>query len=294
VETPEEETGVGQILGRLIRYADKVFGLSGKILSFLSDHRLQPRIPTPVLVQTALILFWARLGSLNSLETVKKGGRWKRWLGRGISSVDTVGRTYAGLSREGLREGLLHVYVRLKRNQALPSLRGWDLAVVDGHEHHVSYQRHRSGCLRRTVHLERDDRVQFYPRQVTLLLVSGNLLLLLDLEPQRSGEDEVTTALRLLRRVLEPYPRAFQIVLADALYAQAPFLSFLLGHLKHAVVVLKDERRDLYQDACELFRLVAPENGRYRSRDCLWWDVRDLNSWSQVSAPLRVVRSQET
>jgi hypothetical protein len=247
-----------------------------------------------VLVQSALILFWTRLGSLNALETVKKATFWKRWLGREMSSVDTLGRVYAGLRVEGLRKGLQHVYTRLKRNKALPGMRGWDVAVLDGHESHTSYRRHCSGCLRRTVHLESGDRVQFYHRQVTLMLVSEKLHLLLDLEPQRPGEDEVATALRLLGRVLAAYPRAFQILLADGLYAQAPFLNFLLARGKHAVVVLKDERRDLYQDAQGLFRLTPPQSGRYRSRECLWWDVHDLTSWPQVTAPLRVVRSQET
>jgi len=264
------------------------------VLSGISDGRLQPRIRTPVLVQSALILFWTRLGSLNALETVKKATFWKRWLGREMSSVDTLGRVYAGLRVEGLRKGLQHVYTRLKRNKALPGMRGWDVAVLDGHESHTSYRRHCSGCLRRTVHLESGDRVQFYHRQVTLMLVSEKLHLLLDLEPQRPGEDEVATALRLLGRVLAAYPRAFQILLADGLYAQAPFLNFLLARGKHAVVVLKDERRDLYQDAQGLFRLTPPQSGRYRSRECLWWDVHDLTSWPQVTAPLRVVRSQET
>ena len=103
------------------------------------------------------------------------------------------------------------------------------------------------------MHLESGDRVQFYHRQVTLMLVSEKFHLLVDLEPQRPGEDEVTTALRLLERVLAAYPRSFQIVLADSLYAQAAFLNFLLAHGKHAIVVLKDERRDFYRDAQSLF-----------------------------------------
>ncbi len=268
--------------------------MSGKVLSSLTDGRRQPRIRTPVLVQSALILFWTRLGSLHALETVKQAHFWKRWLGREMSSVDTLGRVYADLRVEGLRKGLHHVYTRLKRNKALPGMRGWDVAALDGHESHASYRRHCAGCLKRTVHLESGDRVQFYHRQVTLLLVSEKIHLLLDLEPQRPGEDEVTTALRLLGRVLSTYPRAFQIVLADSLYAQAPFLNFLLAHGKHAVVVLKDERRDLYRDAQGLFALTPPQKGCYRSRDCQWWDVTDLRSWPQVQAPLRVVRAQET
>lgn len=58
-------------------------------------------------------------------------------------------------------------------------------------------------------------------------------------------------------------------------------------------MVLKDPRRDLYQDAFGLFQLVAPKPGQFRSRDCQWQDVEDLRSWPQVQAPVRVVRSQE-
>ena len=118
--------------------------------------------------------------------------------------------------------------------------------------------------------------------------------LLLDHEPQRPGEQEVETALRfLLARVIPAYPRAFDVVLADALYAEAPFFNFLLAHGKHALVVLKDERRNLYQDATGLWEQEAPQPGNYRSRQCRWWDFPDLLTWPQVQAPVRVVRSLE-
>ncbi len=125
-------------------------------------------------------------------------------------------------------------------------------------------------------------------------MTGSELRILLDLEPQRPDEDEVTTARRLLDRVLARYPRAFQLLLADGLYAQAPFFNLLLAHGKHALVVLKDERRDLYQDACGLFVVTPPEPGKYRSRHCQWWDVSDLTTWPQVNAPVRVIRSRET
>ena len=117
--------------------------------------------------------------------------------------------------------------------------------------------------------------------------------LLLDHEPQRPGEEEVATALRLLARVIPAYPRAFDLVLADALYAEAPFFNFLLAHGKHALAVLKDERRNLYQDVAGLFDHEAPQPGSYRSRQCHWWDFPDLLTWPQVRAPVRVVRSLE-
>jgi len=244
--------------------------------------------------QAALVLFWARLGSLHALEMVRGASFWKRWLGRPVGSADTMGRVHALLENQGLREGLQHVYRRLKRNKALRGVGGWDVAVLDGHESHASYRRHCAGCLERTLHTRDGERIQFYHRQVTLMLCCEKMHLFLDLEPQLPGEDEVAAALRLLKRVFEAYPRAFQLLLADSLYARAPFLNFLIDHGKQVLVVLKEERRDIYQDVMGLLPLTPPQKGQHGSRDCLWWDVPHLTSWAGVSVPLRVVRSEET
>ena len=289
------------VLRRLIAYSEKIFSLSADILTQVSDRRLEPRIPAAAVVKSALVLFSARMGSINAWAQI--GGRahfWQSWLGALACSADALGRVHALLDADGLRQGIHQVYERLKRNKALPDLYGLGVVVLDGHENHASYLRHCSGCLERTIHGEKGDRIQFYHRQVTLLLLPGAppgreaVRLLLDQEPQRPGEDEVQTALRLLTRVIPAYPRAFTLVLADALYAQAPFFNFLLAHGKHALAVLKDERRDLYQDLAGLFQHVAPQPGRYRSRQCCWWDFPDLLSWPQVQTPVRVVRSLET
>jgi Transposase DDE domain len=274
--------------------------LAEKILEKVTDQRPQPRVPTVVALKATLVMFWARLGSLHAVETVSTACFWQHWLDRPLCSIDTIGRIHAQLSADDLRRGIHHVYERLKRNKALPLNLGHDVSVLDGHESHASYRRHCSGCLERILRTEQGERTQFYHRHVTLMLLPGALLgraplrLLLDAEPQRPGEDEVATALRLLERVLTAYPRAFDLVLADALYAQAPFFNFLLARGKHALVVLKDERRDLYQDVRGLLALVQPRQGRYLSRQCLWWDFPDLSSWPQVKARLRVIRSQET
>ena len=252
------------------------------------------------MVKSATVLFWARLGSLNAWEQLNHTSVFKTWLAEKPASADTLGRVHAGLEADGLRAGLRHVYDCLKRNKALPDDQGWAIAVVDGHESSASYLRCCPGCLERTLHTSGGDRTQYYHRQVTLMLLPGApsgrqpLRLLLDAEPQRAGEDEVTTALRLLKRALSTYPRAFDLVLADALYATAPFFNFLLQRGKHALVVLKDERRDLYQDVAGLLDQTPSQPGSYRDRQCCWWDFSDLHSWPQVQAPVRVVRSLET
>lgn len=288
------------ILRRLIAYSEKIFGLSQKVMAPLSDQRPQPRISTAAVVKSATVLFWARLGSLHAWELTAGAPFWKQWLGEASGSADTLGRVHALVDADGLRQGIHHIYDRLKRNKALPDVQGLAVAVLDGHESHASYLRRCSGCSQRTVPAAGSDRMQFYHRQVMLMLLPGAppgrdpIRLLLDLEPQRPGEDEIATALRLLDRVIRAYPRAFDLVLADALYATEPFFNFLLARGKHALVVLKDERRNLYRDVAGLLQSVAPQPGCYRSRPCCWWDFADLLSWPQVNAPVRVLRSLET
>lgn len=286
-------------LHRLIRHAEKIFHLS-ELVAGIGDLRPKPRIATALVLKAGLVMFWARLGSLNALQTVAAARFWRRWLGGRMASADTIGRVQASVEAGPLREALREVYTRLKRNKALPLNLGLGVAVLDGHEQHASYRRHCPGCRRRIITTEHGERIQYYHRQVTLMLLPGTcpdrkpLRILLDCEPMRADEDEVATALRLLTRVLAAYPRAFDLVLADALYATAPFFNFLIGRGKHALVVLKDERRNLYQDVAGLFSHVQPQRAQRGNRDCLWWDFPDLVSWPQVKTPLRVVRSLET
>lgn len=284
---------------RLIAYAEKIFRFSQDLVAPITDRRLQPRIATATIIKAAAGMFWARMGSLNAWELSAQSRFWNKWLQVSMPSADTMGRVHALADPARFRDAIHAAYTCLKRNKALPDHCGISVAIVDGHESHSSYLRHCAGCLQRTIHSEGGDRVQYYHRQVTLLLVPGApagrnpLRLPLDHEPQRSGEDEVATAMRLLERVIARYPRAFDLVLADALYAKAPFFNFLRARRKHVLTVLKDERRNLYQDAAGLFPAVAPTTGCYRSRQCQWWDFPDLLSWPEVNTPVRVVRSLE-
>jgi len=299
VETPPGKEGL-TILRRLIAYSEKVFQFSETVIAGVLDRRSLPRIPTALVVKSVVALFWARMGSLNALELTAHSRFFRDWFGESVCSADSIGRVNALMDAAGLRRGIHHIYDQLKRNKALPDHYGIGIAVLDGHESHASYLRHCSGCLERTIHIGKTDRIQYYHRQVTLMLLPAArpggqpIPLLLDHEPQQPEEGEVATALRLLKRVIDSYPRAFDLVLADGLYATAPFFNFLLARGKHALVVLKNENRNLYQDAAALFASVPPQQGSFRSRKCLWWDFADLHSWPQVNAPVRVIRSLET
>jgi hypothetical protein len=240
-------------------------------------------------------MFLTRLGSLNALVQTRPQRFWSRWLGADLPSADTLGRVATQLDMAGLRLVQQQVYARLKRGKALPPpAHGLIAAVLDGHESHATFRRHCAGCLTRKLHTAAGDRTQYYHRHVSLQLVGADWTLLLDAEPQRPGEDEIAAALRLLERALPAYPRAWDVVVADGLYADPRVFNFVWAQGKDVLAVLKDNHPALREDARSLFETTAPVAGRYGTRACQWWDLGGFTTWPQVAAPIRVVRSLET
>lgn len=283
------------ILRRILAYARKVLRWEDS-LDAVSDDRRRPQIATSVIVRAVVVMFLGRLGSLNALEQTKPSRFWLRWLGKSMPSADSIGRICSLMDVGGVRSVLHEVYTRLKRMKALvPPKHGLMLAVVDGHETTASRKRCCSGCCQRILHTIQGDVVEYYHRYVALRLVGQDLSLMLDAEPVRPGEDELAAARRLVERALEMYPRAFDVVAGDALYANSDWFDFLVGRGKHALAVLKNNRPNLIEDAKSLFGILAPHvdvNCGKRRRRC--WDCDTFTSWPAVSAMVRVVRSLET
>lgn len=281
------------ILRRILGYARKVLGWEGP-LDVVRDRRRQGRIPTPVILRSVVVMFLSRLGSLNALEQSRPSQFWRRWLGRAMPSADTVGRVCARMEPGDVRAVQHRVYSRLKRIKALPPLAGGlTVAVLDGHESHASYRRHCDACLSREIQTGETTRTQYYHRHVTLLLLARDLALPLDAEPIRRGEDEIAAALRLLRRVIENYPRAFGVVAGDALYADSRFFNYVVSKGKDVIAVLKDDRRDLLVDARSLFEQETPVSFSRSHVACRCWDIEGFTTWTQVHSPVRVIRSLE-
>ena len=238
-----------------------------------------------------------RLGSLNALEQTRgHRGVWRRILGPGgrVPSADTLARVQALFEPDDIRDVLAHHYARLKRSKALGAHRHGLLAlVIDGHESTASYRRCCAGCLKREIATTSGTRTQYYHRYVAGMLVGDGFELLLDEEPQRAGENEVAAAIRLLQRVHLRYPRAFDIVLADGLYAQVPFFRTVLALGKDVIAVLKREELDLTREVHSLCKIVPFQEHTVASTHRRCWDLGDL-PWGDLERTVRVVRSEET
>jgi len=262
----------------------------------IRDGRIKPQISTSVVAKSALIMFLTKKGSLNALEQTKGFPFWEKWIESSLPSADTAGNVFSKMNCDDLRLAIHKIYNRLKRNKNLKPIfpNGLFALIVDGHESSSSYDFCCNDCLKRTIHADGGDRIQYYHRNVTAVLLCGDFPLLLDVEPQKPGEDEVAAATRLIDRVVKNYPRSFDLVLADGLYTRADFFEMVLSHGKDVLTVLKDERRDIFKDAIGLFENTEPDIKQIGKKEIQCWDEDHFTTWPQGKREMRVIRSVET
>jgi Transposase DDE domain len=155
--------------------------------------------------------------------------------------------------------------------------------------------RHRccSQCLQRRLLVKGEEVIEYYHRGVVFYLVGFRTAIPLDVEMLQPGEGELTAAQRLLPRVVQSYGRFFKVVLADALFFNAPFFNLCLTLGKEVITVLKDEDRVLFQDALGVFSLTAPQVWEEPNQKIRAWDAEGFTSAERIQVPLCVLRTEE-
>jgi hypothetical protein len=282
------------MMGRFCRYIDKVFQF-GQLLRTLRDARRQPVIPTCAVFASAFTMFATTRHSLNRLEKeLRLPARLRGIVGPRLPSADSIGRVFALLDSQPVRQMLSSINHRVRRNKALGEGGRLQIAAVDGHEFFCSRKRCCPHCQTRTVHLKQGSVTEYYHRGVVCHLIGHELALPLDVELLEPGEGEETAARRLLERVFALYSRFIDVVAGDALYFDAPFINFCREHHKHAIVVIKGDQRLLLQDAQGLFSQQTPGRWEEPRRSVRFWDQEGFTSAEGVQTPLRVLHTEET
>ena len=146
---------------------------------------------------------------------------------------------------------------------------------------------------------KKQKRIQYYHRYVFAQINGPKFNTLLDLEPIRPKEGEAEAALRLLGRMRRIYGmRFFDAVTMDGWYVQGPFLNAVEKLGWSWVVVLKQERMEVLQEARALSAAQKPESqfkDQKRKREVTLGSVNDLNFSAGYGCDrkVRVVHSHE-
>lgn len=308
----EPEPGVGY-LRRILGYGAKVYGL-GAILGRVRDRRMRPRVEMATVVRSAFVCGLLRVRSFNALEPQLAEPQMRRALGFGgsgrgrVCSVDTVARALRRADAASFEELLVALVSRAERNKVFRE--GWVGALryvaIDGWEPIASRRRHCPQCLERTVNDGSRTVREYYHRYVVALLLGPFEEVVVGFEAVRNlearrragerdargDEGEQSAAIRLVRRLREAYGRWIEVIVADGLYANGPFLTVLdeLGFA--AIVVAKKEGEEPLRDALAIWGKSpgqVVEDAKARERLELW-DCPGCQTLSSYGGEIRVVR----
>jgi DDE family transposase len=288
------------------RYLHKVFDFRTASAG-LSDARQDPEISPQAVFLATFYGFVFRLPSFQQLEADLAQPSLQQWIGSPRAFEDDALRySLCGFDVSGLERMLVEVNRTLKRSKAFEEgrVQGRIVAALDGVEVLSSYSRCCDSCLERRVSSRQGgvkvEQVQYYHRAVGCQIISSPVKSFLALEWLQPGEGEDTAALRLLRKIPHLYgSRFFDILLLDALYAQAPVLQLGEKIGWDLVISLKQNQRDLYQSAVRLFAHCPADSSFTDQREgktyqVQLWDTPGLPFSDDYPQPLRVVRSEET
>ncbi len=258
---------------------------------------MRPQIPTATVWLCVFAMFALRLRSFNALEEdLRRGRGWAHWVGaRRLPSADTVGRVLGGTVLAEQRALLASLARRAWRAKAIHGRPGeaYRVVAIDGHELWASRARCCAECLTREVTGRSGPVQEYYHRVVVAQWVGVTPPAILDVEQIRPAEGEVVAARRLVARIVRSAGRLVDVITADALYLEAPFIEAVLAAGKHVVIVLKQEARTLYQDAEGLRALQPPQVIRDGPRTTRLWDLPDLESFTTLQRRVRVVWAEE-
>jgi Transposase DDE domain len=278
-------------------YLDKVFDFSAKV-GALPDGRQSPRHHGKKIFDAVFLGAACQFPALHRIETECQRGALSKRIGP--LSEDTIG--YA-LERQDPRAVFAlgcEIARQLKRNGLFRSdwSRGLVVAAVDGMEICSSFARSCDHCMERkvkhTVDGELREELQYYHRICAVTIVSSAFPIPLGMRFQKNGETEVSCSLSLLQDLLDRVGRRFlDLLVADALYLQAPFVGVVEDLGLHWVINLKENQPELLAEAQRLTAEPTPHRQSLDQDELQLWHAPEVY-WPVANRSVRVVKTVRT
>lgn len=275
-------------------WLDKVFDFAD-LVTAMPEGRTNPLHPWKKVFDAVFLGSACQFASAHRIEFESGAGVLSKRIGP--LSEDTLG--YA-MQRQDIRpmfELGCTIAKRLKRNGVLGSewARGRVVAAVDGIEICSSYARCCDACLERKVERKVDGEMreclQYYHRLSAVTLVSTSFPVFLGIRFQQVGETEVACSLDLLEQLVGQLGRRFiDVLVADALYLQSPFVRAIESLDLEWVISLKDNQPLLLAEAEYLTAGPAPVQWSAGKDDFSLWHLPAVD-WPVAERTVRVVKT---
>lgn len=284
-------------LRKLLIYAISVYRIPQKIKG-MTDKRKRKGIPFFNLIMPVFMALLLQYESFHTFFSAPEsmGRRFGNFIRGRIPKVDAVRDALALLEADEVGDLLDSIVEKTYRNAVFRSgtIGGYTAAAVDGVELFSSTKKSCRKCLTRK---NKAGQTEYFHRSVVCASIGHSPHVALGQEmltPRDGGEKdegELTGGKRLVRDLHRKFGHFADVIVADALYLNAPFLNTVLDCHMDAVIRLKDEERLIYKDAKGLFEKgEGRKDGFRRGRKRIEaWDTSGFEM-EGVTVPLRVVR----
>ena len=216
-----------------------------------------------------------------------------------IPKVDAVRDLLSGIDPEEVRKIHEETIDTLKKNRVFRegTIGGYVVAGIDGVELFSSTKKSCPDCLTRK---NRTGETEYFHRSVVCMTVgkAPHVILGQEMLKPRDGvekdEGELTGGKRLIERLRKRHGHFADVIVADALYLNAPFINTIKENGLEAVIRLKDEKRLIFQDAEGFFKRGEGKKRSFQ-RGKKTVEVWDLPGFEIENCPyrLRVVKYHE-
>ncbi len=287
-------------LFKLLSYMRSVYQIPQKIKN-LTDKRKRRSIPLFNIVMPTLIFLMLQYRSFHTIfsapESMNK--RLRNCIRGRIPKVDAVRDLLTVIEPDELRSIHEETVDRMKRNRIWKkgTVGGYRVAAIDGVELFGSTKKSCPDCL---IRKHKSGETEYFHRSVVCMTVgqSPHIILGQEMLWPRDGnqkdEGELTGGKRLIDRLRKRHGHFADIIVADALYLNAPFINTVLKCGMEAVIRLKDEKRLIFKDAQGLFEKGAGKKNSFK-REQTEIEAWDLSGFEMdgVEKQVRVIRYHE-
>jgi Transposase DDE domain len=278
-------------------YLDKVFDFSAKV-GALPDGRQSPRHHGKKIFDAVFLGAACQFPALHRIETECHRGALSKRIGS--LSEDAIGYALERQDPSAVFALGCEIARQLKRNGIFRSdwSRGLVVAAVDGIEICSSFTRFCDHCMERkvkhTVDGELREELQYYHRICAVTIVSSAFPIPLGMRFQKNGETEVSCTLSLLQDLLDRVGRRFfDLLVADALYLQTPFVGEVEDLGLHWVINLKENQPELLAEAQRLTAEPAPHRQSLDQDELQLWHAPEVY-WPVANRSVQVVKTVRT
>lgn len=275
-------------------YLDKVFDFSDRVAA-LPEGRLYPRHPWKKIFDAVFLSAACQFATVHRMEAECRQGVLAQRIGP--LSEDAIGYTLQRQDPASIFALGCDLARRLKRNGILHSdwARGLIVVAADGIEICSSFVRCCEDCLERKVKRKIGEEVsedlQYYHRLCAVTIVSTPFPIPLGIRFQKAGETEVACTLALLEDLIDRLGRRFfDLLVADALYLQKPFVEAVEALGLDWVINLKENQPELLAEAQRLTTGAAHDPSSDSQQELELWHAPEVY-WPVADRSIRIVKT---